>query len=230
MREVAATVKDVAAMIADAKQAADLVTKASADLGQQATDLQVRGGAVHRDHRKDRRMTMASMPGLPRTPSAQRYAIRSYSMPAKVFHWLTVALVVVMVSSAVIAKQLNDGSWSDTLFMLHKTTGVITLAVVLLRLCYRIMQWWTDAATGGGPAAPFLHWLLYAVIILVPLAGLGRDFRLRLARDPSRASRCLRSGRSTPAMRMSCSRSTPISRSACWRWWRCISASRCRTT
>ena len=39
VREVAATVKDVAAIITDAKQAADLVTKASADLGQQAADL-----------------------------------------------------------------------------------------------------------------------------------------------------------------------------------------------
>jgi methyl-accepting chemotaxis protein len=39
VRDVAATVKHVAAMIAEAKQGADLVTKASADLGQQAADL-----------------------------------------------------------------------------------------------------------------------------------------------------------------------------------------------
>lgn len=39
VREVAAAVKDVAAIITDAKQAADLVTKASAHLGQQAADL-----------------------------------------------------------------------------------------------------------------------------------------------------------------------------------------------
>jgi methyl-accepting chemotaxis protein len=39
VREVAAAVKDVATIITDAKQAADLVTKASADLGQQAADL-----------------------------------------------------------------------------------------------------------------------------------------------------------------------------------------------
>ena len=39
VREVAAAVKDVAAIITDTKQAADLVTRASADLGQQAADL-----------------------------------------------------------------------------------------------------------------------------------------------------------------------------------------------
>ena len=117
-------------------------------------------------------MTIASTHGLPTTGDAetQRYAIRSYSMPAKVFHWLTVALVVFMVSSAVIAKQLNDGPWSDTLFMLHKMTGVITLCVVLLRLCYRIMQWWTGTQSTVQRRL-VLHWTLYAVVILVPLAG-----------------------------------------------------------
>jgi len=39
VREVATAVKDVAAIITDTRQAADLVTKASADLGQQAADL-----------------------------------------------------------------------------------------------------------------------------------------------------------------------------------------------
>ena len=115
-------------------------------------------------------MTMASMPELPTEAQAQRYAIRSYRMPAKVFHWLTVALVVVLVSSAVIAKQLNDGYWSDTLFMVHKTTGIITLAVVLMRLAYRIVQWWTTPSLSR-PSRTFLHWLLYMTIILIPLLG-----------------------------------------------------------
>jgi methyl-accepting chemotaxis protein len=39
VREVTATVKDVAAMIGEAKDAADVVTKVSTDLGQQAADL-----------------------------------------------------------------------------------------------------------------------------------------------------------------------------------------------
>ena len=112
---------------------------------------------------------MASLPGSP-ADEAQRYAIRDYAMPAKVFHWLTAALVVFMVSSAVIAKQLNDGYWSDTLFMLHKTTGVITLAVVLMRLLYRIVQWWTTPQLSR-PSRTFLHWMLYAVVILIPLLG-----------------------------------------------------------
>lgn len=116
-------------------------------------------------------MTMASLPDLTMEADAARSAIRSYRTPAKAFHWLTVMLVVVMVSSAVIAKQLNDGYWSDTLFMLHKTTGVITLAVVLMRVVYRIVQWCTSPPEPPRPSRTFLHWLLYAVVILVPLAG-----------------------------------------------------------
>jgi methyl-accepting chemotaxis protein len=45
VREVAATVKHVAGMIGEAKQAADLVTSVSTDLGRQAADLR---GAVER--------------------------------------------------------------------------------------------------------------------------------------------------------------------------------------
>jgi cytochrome b561 len=114
---------------------------------------------------------MASLPGLSTESNAGRHVIRSYRMPAKVFHWLTVALVVLMVSSAVIAKQLNDGYWADTLFMLHKATGVITLVVVLMRVAYRIAQWWTSPPQPPRPSRTFLHWLLYAIVIMVPLAG-----------------------------------------------------------
>lgn len=115
-------------------------------------------------------MTMANMPSPLVEVDAQRYALRSYSMSAQVFHWLTAALVVFMVSSGVIAKQLNSGYWSDMLFTLHKTTGVFTLAVVLTRIAYRVAQRWT---TPQPPQASrtVLHWLLYAAIVIVPLAG-----------------------------------------------------------
>ncbi len=177
-------------------------------------------------------MTMASMPGVPVDAQTHRYAIRSYRMPAKVFHWLTVALVVVLVSSAVIAKQLNDGYWSDTLFMLHKTTGIITLAVVLIRLCYRLVQSLDGAAAAAAGAREPHRAALAALRNHYPgsVGGLGRDFRLRRARDFPGVHACRRSGPSMPAMRMRCSRSTPILRSACWRWSRSTSALRPRIT
>jgi cytochrome b561 len=100
----------------------------------------------------------------------QRHAMRSYRTPAKVFHWITVGLVAFMVSSAVIAKQLVEGPVSDTLFTLHKATGIMTLVIVLLRIGYRLLQWWTAPAPQvQGRSA--LHWSLYVVVVLVPLLG-----------------------------------------------------------
>jgi cytochrome b561 len=75
-----------------------------------------------------------------------------------------------MVSSGVIAKQLNEGALSNALFTFHKLTGILTLAVVLVRLCYRVLQWRQEARTQNH-RRPILHWILYATIILVPLLG-----------------------------------------------------------
>jgi cytochrome b561 len=96
--------------------------------------------------------------------------IRDYRMPAKVFHWVTVALVFFMVASGVTATQLGDGPVADALLKLHRLTGALTLALILVRLGYRLMramprpplQSWTR---------PLLHGTLYGIIILVPLLG-----------------------------------------------------------
>jgi cytochrome b561 len=99
-----------------------------------------------------------------------RYAMRNYRLPAKVFHWITAALVLFMVTSGLMMTQLGSGGWADTLFGLHKTTGVATLAVVLLRLCYRLF--WPEPATHGESyRRPTLHWMLYAALIMMPLLG-----------------------------------------------------------
>jgi cytochrome b561 len=98
------------------------------------------------------------------------YPIEQYRMPAKVFHWLTAVLVILLVSSGVIAKQLNEGAIADTLLSLHKLTGALTLAVVLLRLCYRLLH--RDPPQQEPTyRRPVLHWILYGTVILVPLVG-----------------------------------------------------------
>jgi cytochrome b561 len=97
--------------------------------------------------------------------SAPLHAVGQYRLPAKVFHWVTAVLVLFMVSSAVIAKALNDGAVSDTLFALHKLTGMLTLTVVMLRLCYRV----TQPGQTYRRSAP--HLVLYVTIMLVPILG-----------------------------------------------------------
>ena len=107
---------------------------------------------------------------LPAAVQDTAYEIRAYRLPAKIFHWLTAILVVFMVTSGVIAKQLGDGPVADMLFSLHKLTGALTLLTVLVRLAYRVLCTMPDSKLQPH-RRPVLHWVLYAVVVFVPLLG-----------------------------------------------------------
>jgi cytochrome b561 len=113
---------------------------------------------------------MKTMVGTPEAlPETAAPAMQSYGMPAKVLHWLTAVLVLAMIACGVIAKQIGEGPVADTLMNLHKLTGVLTLAIVVGRLLYRVfsaMPQWTQSRR-----RPALHWTLYAIVITVPLLG-----------------------------------------------------------
>lgn len=99
-----------------------------------------------------------------------RYTMRKYRMPAKIFHWVTAVLIILMIASGVTMKQLVDGPVADTLFNLHKVTGVLTLVIVLLRIAYRVF-WPEPRVPHEVRRHPLLHWMLYAALILMPLLG-----------------------------------------------------------
>jgi cytochrome b561 len=113
---------------------------------------------------------MSSAAGVTDGVPALQATVGEYRMPAKVFHWLTVALVMFMVASGVIAKQLGEGDLSNLLFSLHKLAGALTLAIIVLRIGYRLLR--SLPRHGDQPRSrPALHWMLYGVIVLVPLLG-----------------------------------------------------------
>jgi cytochrome b561 len=104
------------------------------------------------------------------TSSADRGgALRRYRGLAKIFHWLTAALVLALVASGVIMKQLGEGAFADTLYGLHKLIGALTLTVVLIRVSYRLTG--LEPAGAVSTRRPTVHWLLYAIIVAVPLLG-----------------------------------------------------------
>jgi cytochrome b561 len=104
------------------------------------------------------------------TPAGPGGAVREYRAPAKVFHWLTVGLVFLMVASGVTATQLGEGAAYDFLINLHRMTGAATLIVVLLRLIYRMMHAVPRPALQPRSRTA-LHWILYGIIVVVPLLG-----------------------------------------------------------
>lgn len=100
----------------------------------------------------------------------RRYALRKYRSTAKIFHWVTAALVLLMIVSGVAMKQLDDGPVADTLFALHKLTGALTLVLILVRVGYRLL-WPAYRSVLHSHRRPVIHWILYGAIILMPLLG-----------------------------------------------------------
>jgi cytochrome b561 len=114
-------------------------------------------------------------PSTPARPPAELYR-----RPARVLHWLTVALLAVQLPVGLYmsyrGKTLNVwDATTNALYSGHKLLGVIVLGVVLGRLAYRLLR--------GAPAdeptlAPWQrvishlnHWGLYVLLIAVPVAG-----------------------------------------------------------
>lgn len=104
-----------------------------------------------------------------------REARRSYGIIAQGFHWLTAALVFAQLAIGVYAAQLPVSLARLQWLARHKSLGLAILALVALRLAWRaghapppppdFMPRWERCA------AVATHRLLYALLILAPIAG-----------------------------------------------------------
>lgn len=104
----------------------------------------------------------------------------TYRPVARLFHWLTVGIVLCMAPVGLYmtyrGNTLNiwDGL-TNTLYSSHKLTGIFLLMLVILRLGYRLkngappdepsLEGWQKAASH------LTHWSLYGLLLAVPLAG-----------------------------------------------------------
>lgn len=89
---------------------------------------------------------------------------------AKVLHWSVVVLVMFLVISGIVMKQLGEGPVSMQLYTLHKTAGALALLLIVLRLAYRL---WTTM-TGRwhrGAGSNRVHMILYVAMLAVTLLG-----------------------------------------------------------
>ena len=98
-----------------------------------------------------------------------------YSRIAKLLHWLVAICVLSTIPVAFWMNNASPGPLQDNLFNLHKSIGMLILALMLLRVTYRL--------TAGAPAAePSLapwqrsfsstvHTLLYVLLVAMPIVG-----------------------------------------------------------
>lgn len=121
----------------------------------------------------------------------------AYSPAARRFHWLTVFLIAIQIplgfymtyrgyemqyvtGDGVIKKGLFDAT-TGLLYDSHKLIGFTILAVVVLRLGYRLVAG-APAHEASMPRALIgishgVHWTIYLLLLLVPMAGyLGASY------------------------------------------------------
>lgn len=114
---------------------------------------------------------------MPSVPDAEpQAAIRRYSNAAVGFHWITVLLVICQATLGFIFADMARGPERTNLLAWHKTVGALILVVTVIRLGYRLANppppYSPDLPRWERLAGTWSHWLLYTLLIVMPLTGL----------------------------------------------------------
>ncbi len=103
-------------------------------------------------------------------------ATRRYTLTAQALHWVTAALMFAILPIAwVMVNMPREAAGRDGLYDLHKSLGLTVVALVLVRLLWRARHHAPDLERGmprwERTAAFVSHWLLYLVLIGMPVSG-----------------------------------------------------------
>jgi len=97
-----------------------------------------------------------------------------YGSVAKTLHWLIFILVFVMIVGGFFLGYVPK-EYKPVIYNLHKLTGVTILFLMLVRLCWKLVnvkpQLPTDTKPWERKAERIVHDVLYLLIIAMPLAG-----------------------------------------------------------
>ena len=97
-----------------------------------------------------------------------------YNPVAQALHWLTAGLFLAVLPLAWVAISLPPAPAKGSMFVLHKSVGLTILAIVVLRIVWRMVR-----PAPPDPQAPRLltligrvnHFLLYAIFLIMPVSG-----------------------------------------------------------
>lgn len=94
---------------------------------------------------------------------------------SQALHWLVVLMILVQGSVALWMGGLRNGPDKIQVYALHKSFGLTILALVVLRLLWRVHAG-TPAPVPGTPAwqqriASLTHGALYALLLAIPVSG-----------------------------------------------------------
>ncbi len=103
-----------------------------------------------------------------------RNSTEGWGTLSKTLHWLVAALIVVQVPLGAIADDMKLSPLKLDLFVWHKSVGMLVLALVLVRLGWRLGQPVprpADVSPLLRRLATLTHVLLYVLLLVIPLSG-----------------------------------------------------------
>ena len=106
-------------------------------------------------------------------------SLSRYRVPARLIHWIMALLVLGMIPVGFLMIQKGlDRSLQNFLFISHKNIGILLLILIVVRLIYRFRNppVLTPVALPKVQefAARAVHFGLYALLLIMPLAGYVR--------------------------------------------------------
>ena len=100
---------------------------------------------------------------------------RSWGAPARLLHWLIAALVFAQIGLGWAAVSWRLSPTKLDLFVWHKSIGMLILALMFVRLAWRLANPAPTLPPGMSPlerrAARASHFLLYLLLLLLPATG-----------------------------------------------------------
>jgi cytochrome b561 len=99
----------------------------------------------------------------------------TYSGRQKLFHWIMAVAVIAIVPIGLIMTRIGEGPAQDQLYDLHRSLGLVVLALALMRVFVRLADGAPAPFVGLTPvqriASVTVHLLLYALLLLMPILG-----------------------------------------------------------
>jgi len=99
--------------------------------------------------------------------------MKRYTLPAIALHWVQAGVVLYLLWLGWTMVDLPKGAERSAAYGLHKSLGLLALGLLALRLAWRAGQRPPPSLQQGGEKrlATAVHHLLYAFLLLAPLAG-----------------------------------------------------------
>lgn len=107
---------------------------------------------------------------------AARDTKTAYGLVSIANHWILAVAIIAMITVGLIVDGMDRSPERSQLLALHKATGVFVLALALWRVVWRLAQGFPGSVGHHSQfervSAHISHWLLLALILIMPLSGL----------------------------------------------------------